>query len=466
MILFKKISIFLLSLSMLFPSFLNIYDEDFLQLSYSQQQLQEQQQQQQNDVNAFTVKNLSDNERDSTYPQTDSVGNNVYMVWQDNLFGHNRMNYDILLKTSTDGGQTFGEVVNLSNNSGFSEHPQIAVNGTNVYIVWADNTSLNRDIYFISSNDGGQTFGEVVNLSNNTADSYNQEISVSGDNVYVTWLDSQKYLQGDNKISFISSNDGGQTFGDVINLSNNAEKSSFPKISSFEDNVYITWNIDSDSEDKSISLNNDGRVSGNISSINGNSSNIASEGIYFIKSSDGGNSFGKEMSLTTDEKPGEAQIAANGNNVYIIWGSPDPSTVDQIEDESSNETSSEGNQPNSGDGIYFVKSTDNGNSFLKPQFIKEGFKNPLNVEIIENAGQLIIAIQATPINNTIEGNQEIFLINSQDQGNTFSDATNISNNGGISECPSMTIPSDNSLFLVWQDRSPGNNEVFSTKINL
>ena len=406
MILFEKISIFLLSLSMLFPSFLNIYDEDFLQLSYSQQQLQEQQQQQQNDVNAFTVKNLSNNERDSTYPQTESAGNNVYMVWQDNMFGHNRMNYDILLKTSTDGGQTFGEVVNLSNNSGFSEHPQIAVNDTNIYIVWADNTSLNRDIYFISSNDGGQTFG------------------------------------------------------DVINLSDNAGKSSFPKISSFEDSVYITWNIDR--EDKSISLNNDGNEEGNSNS----NSNIASEGIYFIKSTDGGNSFGKEMSLTTDEEPGEAQIAANGNNVYIIWGSPDPSTVNQIDDEPGNDAGSKGNLAGSGDGIYFVKSTDNGNSFLKPQFIKEDFKNPLNVEIIENAGQLIIAIQATPINNTIEGNQEIFLINSQDQGNTFSDATNISNNGGISECPSMTIPSDNSLFLVWQDRSPGNNEVFSTKIDL
>ena len=459
MILFKKISIFLLSLSMLFPSILGIYDEDLIRLSYSQQQPQEQQQQQQNGINTFTVKNLSNNERDSTYPQTESAGNNVYMVWQDNMFGHNRMNYDILLKTSTDGGQTFGDVINLSNNSGFSEHPQIAVNDMNIYIVWADNTSLNRDIYFISSNDGGQTFGDVINLSNNTADSYNQEISVSGDNVYITWLDSQKYLQGDNKISLISSNDGGQTFGDVMNLSDNAGKSSFPKISSFEDSVYITWNIDR--EDKSISLNNDDNEEGNSSS-----SNIASEGIYFVKSTDGGNSFGKEMSLTTDEKPGEAQIAANGNNVYIIWGSPDPATVDQIDDEFSNETSSEGNQANSGDGIYFVKSTDKGDSFLKPQFIQEDFKNPLNVEIIEHSGQLMIAIQATPINNTIEGNQEIFLINSLDQGNTFSNATKISNNAGISECPSMTIPSDNSLFLVWQDKSPGNNEVFSTKINL
>ena len=118
--------------------------------------------------NTFVIQNISDNIRDSVYPQTDSSENKVFVVWQDNLFGQNRMNYDILLKTSNDSGQTFGDVVNLSNNTGFSEHPQMAVKGNNVYIVWADNTSLNRDIYFISSNDGGQTFGDVVNLSNNS----------------------------------------------------------------------------------------------------------------------------------------------------------------------------------------------------------------------------------------------------------------------------------------------------------
>lgn len=425
------------------------YDGYLQQLSYSQPQPQ-----QQNSTDTFIVDNISDNRRDSTYPQTESSGNNVYVVWQDNMFGQNRLNYDILLKSSTDGGQTFGKIINLSNNSGFSEHPQIAVNGSNVYVVWADNTSLNRDVYLVSSTDGGQTFGNVTNLSNNTADSFNQEISISGNNVYVTWLDSQKYIQGDNKISFIFSNDGGRTFSDVINISNNAGKSSFPKISSFQDNVYITWNIDR--EDKSIFKNN----------IN-SSSSITKEGIYFVKSMNKGHNFDEEIRITSEEKPGEAQIAANGNNVYIIWGSPDPSVDNQINNANRNESDSDIDLTDGdGDGIYFVKSTDNGNRFAKPSFIKEKFQNPLNVEIIEHAGQLIIAIQSTPINNTIEGNQEIFLMKSLDNGDTFSDAINISNNKGISECPSMTVTSDNGLFLVWQDKTTGNNDVFSTTINL
>lgn len=425
---------------------------DFERLSYSQlaqqpQQSQQSQQHQANNTgNVFAIQNMSDNVKDSVYPQIESSGNNVFVVWQDNLFGHNRQNYDILLKTSSDGGNTFGEVINLSNNTGFSEHPQIAVNGSNVYIVWADNTNLNRDIYLISSSDGGNTFGEVTNLSNNTADSYNQEISVSGHNVYVTWLDSQKNIRGNSNVSFISSNDGGQTFGDVKNLSSNAGKSSFPKISSYQEDVYVAWNIDN--EDKSI-----------------NGANNTDGGIFLTKSVDNGNSFDNEIRLnTSDEKPGEVQIDSNGKNVYVIWGSPDPSTnYENAFVEGSNSITISNV---TGDGIYFTKSLDGGHIFTKPSFIKGQFLNPLNVEIIQYLGELIVAIQATPLNNTVEGNQDIFLMRSQDDGNSFSESINISNNLGISECPSMTFISDEDLLTTWQDKSTGNNEAFLTKLNI
>jgi len=79
-------------------------------------------------------------------------GNSVYVVWQDtkgsdtpqfdsvpsstfdSLYNQNK-NYDIYFRKSTDGGITFGKDINLSNSSGFSEHPQIAAIGNNVYIV-------------------------------------------------------------------------------------------------------------------------------------------------------------------------------------------------------------------------------------------------------------------------------------------------------------------------------------------
>lgn len=301
-------------------------------LSYSQVQ-------QGNANNTLFIQNISDNIRDSVYPQTESSENNVYVVWQDNLFGHNRQNYDILLKTSTDGGQTFG---------------------------------------------------------------------------------------------------------DVINLSDNAGKTSFPKISSSQENVYVAWNIDSG--DKSIV-----------------GANTTEGEIFFVKSTDNGSRFDKENRLNTDENPGEVQIDALDNDVYIVWGSPDPSTVYQDTALTTNENI---NSNLTGDGIYFTKSIDDGNSFAKPSFIQGQFLNPLNVEIIQYSGELIVAIQAMPLNNTMEGNQDIFLMRSQDMGDSFSESVNISNNSGISECPSMTVSSDNKLFVVWQDKSLGNNEALSTKTNL
>ena len=343
-------SCFILSTVIVLLAFDIFYSNNSLPFSFSQpfQSI--------NDSNTFLIKNISDNERDSVYPQTESSGNNVFVTWQDNLFGHNRQNYDILLKTSSDGGKTFGDVINLSNNTGFSEHPQMAVNGSNLYIVWADNTKLNRDIYLIASSDGGKTFGDVINLSNNTLDSYNQEISVSGNNVFVTWLDSQKNVQGNTNISFISSSDGGKTFGDTLSLSDSATISSFPKISSFAENVYVGWNVDNQVQ----SL-----IENSQNGDNNTNNNMIQEGIYFVKSTDNGATFDKVLRLNSEVKPGEIQIASNDNNVYALWGSPDPSTAAAYENDigSKSEITNLGDNDSNitamkdGDGVYFVKST-------------------------------------------------------------------------------------------------------------
>src|SRR5215216_292712 len=118
--------------------------------------------------------NLTNKTRDSVYAQIASYGDNVYMVWQENnpdrLDRNNNINnninsnddyknYDIYIKKSTDGGLTFSKEINLSKNPGFSEHPQIAVSGNNVYVAWIDNTSSsssitkNQEIYFRKSID-------------------------------------------------------------------------------------------------------------------------------------------------------------------------------------------------------------------------------------------------------------------------------------------------------------------------
>ena len=69
--------------------------------------------------------NLTNNPMDSVYGQVAAWNSNVYLLWQDSI-PSDYTNYDIFIKNSNDNGTTFGSSVNLSNNSGFSEHPQIA----------------------------------------------------------------------------------------------------------------------------------------------------------------------------------------------------------------------------------------------------------------------------------------------------------------------------------------------------
>src|SRR5215217_6381365 len=207
--------------------------------------------------------NLTNNPRDSVYGQVAARNNNVYVLWEESMPSDYR-NYDIFLKNSVDNGSTFGSPVNLSNNSGFSEHPQIAAYNNNVYAIWADDTSGNREVLFTRSEDNGSSFfGTIKNLSNSTSDSFNQEIAVFGDNVYVIWLDQD---EGDKaKILLKASDDGGVTFGRTVNISSNANDETFPKVAAYKDSVYIAWNMADGELDKS---NN--------------------EGLFFVSSLDGG----------------------------------------------------------------------------------------------------------------------------------------------------------------------------------
>lgn len=418
--------------------------------------------------------NLSNNTRDSVYSQIASYGNNVYMVWQENnpdpsdlnsnandnniQYNNNYRNYDVYIKKSTDGGLTFGKEINLSKNPGFSEHPQIAISGNNVYIAWIDDTSSsssstttkNQEILFRKSIDGGNTFDKIINLSNSSnADSYNLEITAAGNNVYVVWQEttlpnayaydissSGSGVNADNNsdrssisskenssILFRASTDDGNTFKKVKSLSNNAFKS-YPKIAAFENSAYVVWNVgiigDSNRED--------------------NNANNINTGIFFTKSFDSGNSFSDTIKLNSNRNSiGESQIAAYGNNVYVVWGgNPDDKVV--------------------GD-IFFVKSTDNGNRFAKA--LSLGEENSLNVEIISGRNNNVyIAWQAL----LSDGNEEILFKKSSDNGDTFTNINeNISKNEGISECTSIAVSENNNVYVAWEDYTYGNHEILFSK---
>ena len=178
-----------------------------------------------NGLTFSTPDNLSENTGFSPAPQISSQGSNVYVVWYDNTPG----NFDIFFAFSTDNGLTFSTPDNLSENTGVSFVPQISSQGSNVYVVWHDNTPGNFDIFFAFSTDNGLTFSTPDNLSENSGTSAAPQITSEGNNVYVVWNDD---TPGNNDIFYTTNNQDFGLFGSALNLSHNAGSSLAPQISS------------------------------------------------------------------------------------------------------------------------------------------------------------------------------------------------------------------------------------------
>ena len=100
-------------------------------------------------------------------------GNNVYVIANgaeslDNITSPS----DIFIRTSNDNGKSFGETINLSNSKGIqSIRAEIEASGDNVSVSWWEKSG-GKDIPMIrTSNDGGKTFGEAIVLTANSTSS-------------------------------------------------------------------------------------------------------------------------------------------------------------------------------------------------------------------------------------------------------------------------------------------------------
>lgn len=105
-----------------------------------------------------------------------------------------------------------------------------AASGSNRFVVWADGTPGNGEIFFRRSNDNGATWQPIVNLSNNPDVTFFPQIASSGSNVYVVWQSRQSSSGVDDDIFFRRSADNDATWKSVRNLSDNAGNSVGPQI--------------------------------------------------------------------------------------------------------------------------------------------------------------------------------------------------------------------------------------------
>jgi S1-C subfamily serine protease len=361
---------------------------------------------------------LSESNVTSQGPRLAASGNNVYAVWEESHDGTNR----IMFAKSTDRGNTFSKPANLTSSVGKdSETPSIAAFGNIVYVVWTDNSPGNFDIFFMKSTDGGNTFNKPLNLSNDPGLSYQPRIVTDGkNNVYVVWTDNSP---GNYNILFTKSSDGGDSFDKPIILSNLKGVSNFPNIVASGNNVYVVWSHKNNTDFDPSNTENQTQT----------------YNVFFTKSLDGGNSFGKPVNLSDDTANSQSPALAisEKGTVYVVWSDNSIGTYE----------------------TFFTKSLDQRRTFSKVSVVSSNIARSISPSIAAYVNKVYVVWS----DNTF-GNSEIFFTNSIDNGSTFNMPININEDVGTSGVAQITIdPEAGNLYLIWQDNATGNSIIYFTK---
>lgn len=409
------------------------------------------------------VINVSQNDGFSSAPQmVVSENGNIYIVWTDDDPS------EIYFSMSNDGGLNFSDPLDISNDGMTSNAPQISAIGDDVYITWFGTPDFSPDVFFSSSHDGGDTFNAPINLSNNTGNSFNPQVAVDGSNVYVVWDDDDPGITSTSLPDIVlrMSNNSGQDFGQIVNISHNDGISNFAKIVlSSNGNIYIAWQDDSflPGIGQAIAFSSSTDGGGNnfsgptpLSAVDGYAllSSIKSSGsdnvyiswydltantdVFFVSSNDAGTSFNSAINISNEnlslsDSP-QIAIGADGK-ILIVWR-------DEIE--------------GSGD-IFIANSTDNGLSFGQALNLSDNeFPSSLPQISISDDGSSIYIVWQNDLD--LSGNKDIFFSGSLNNGQGFSSPANIAINPQLSESQ-VTGMLDNTLLVTWADLSRGNSDI-------
>lgn len=328
----------------------------------------------------------------------------VHVVWQDKQSG----NFEIYHKKSTDQGNTWSAVHRLTYSGNPSVTPDIDISseGT-VYVVWNDSSSGNGDIYFKKSTDGGSTWSALSRMTWNNGDSRNPKIKVdSGGTLHVAWQDK---TPGNYEILYRRSTNGGAAWSALKRLTWTSGDSCHPALDAGGDGrVHVLW---------------DDVSPGNAE-------------IYYKNSSDNGVSWPGAQRLTYNSGyswAGDVMVKSSAN-IHVFWSDLSPTNAE----------------------IHHKRSTNVGSTWLPPQRLTWNSGGSWSADACEDNAENFHLVwhDFTP------GNAEIYHKTSPDGGSTWVGTERLTWNSGESKKPRIAVSNVDCLYVVWQDNSMGNAEIF------
>ena len=416
--------------------------------------------------------NLSNNTGFSSNPQITAFGNNVYVVWRDNSSG----NDDIYFSSSVDNGTTFNGIENLSNNDGRSDKPQIAAVGVNVYVVWRDNSSGKDQIYFKRSSDTGNSFNTTENLSNTNGSSTDPQITATGNNAYIVWSDT---TTGNGDIYFKSITDNGTSFSFPKNLSTNLDgQALFPQVEAIGNNVYVVWQDETPDKGRiRFRASNDNgndfsitRVLSQENEVNANSPqlSVSESAIYVVweDNSRSGNNSSKNFDLLF-------RVGIDGGSTFTNTkiltknpgGSFDPHTAASGENMYAVwEDNTAGDETSLNWEVRFRGVLYNGENTTDTKILSENIGEVADFPQIAASESNLYVVWNDLFIRTYPGMFEIFFTFSKDEGRNFSQAVNLSSNQGSSVLPRIAA-SEGHAYIVWSDTTTGNGDIYFRSVS-
>ena len=131
----------------------------------------------------------------SSFPSVSSSGPYVHAVWEDWRDG----NVEIYYKRSTNAGLSWETDVRLTNDTSWSEYPNVTASGSAVHVVWYDRRNGNYEVYYRCSKDNGASWEPEVRLTNDVHSSRCPSVAACGPAVHVVWTDNR---DGNNEIYY------------------------------------------------------------------------------------------------------------------------------------------------------------------------------------------------------------------------------------------------------------------------
>jgi hypothetical protein len=326
-------------------------------------------------------------------------GNFVHVVWYEDGSGLR----DVYYKRSADGGTNWGTAVRLSIDFSNSWYPSLAVSGSVVHIIWHGFDSIySQTFLYKRSVDNGANFDGLKSLTHNYSlyTGY-ASLSASGPNVGMVWIDNNP-----EEVYFKRSLNNGINWLPDQKLTNNTTNKSDPTISISGSNIHILWVNE---------LVND---------------------LYYKRSLDNGVNWGADTRLTNS--PGVSvypSVASSGSFIHSVWSDY-----------------RDGNYE-----IYYKRSSDNGSNWGNDVRLTNNSASSFRPSVAYS-GQLVHVIWE----DNRDGNYEIFYKRSTDNGTNWSTDTRLTSNSSISK-QSFVCVSGSAVHAVWTDNRDGNYEIYYKK---